>query len=149
MSAALHLAQPEHLEQITTLVAAFHAEEGITQDDETRRAALAPLLEGSPYGAIYIIGPIRAPIGYIIVTFTWSVEFGGLDGLLDELYIRPPVRGRGIASEVLIQLPKALAEAGVRMLHLEVTHDNETAKRLYLRSGFKPNDKYLHMSRKL
>ena len=149
MSAALHLAQPEHLEQIMTLVATFQDEEGIDQSGENRRAALAPLLDGSPYGAIYIIGPTRAPIGIIIVTFTWSVEFGGMDGLIEALYIRPPVRGRGIASEVLIQLPKALADAGVRMLHLQVAHDNETAKRLFLRSGFKPDEAYLLMSRRL
>ena len=53
------------------MVAAFHAEAGIAQDDAGRRAALAPLLEGSPYGAVYLIGPARAPVGYLAVCFTW------------------------------------------------------------------------------
>ena len=149
MSAALHLARPEHLEQVLALVAAFHEEEGITQDDATRHAALAPLLEGSPYGAVYIIGPTRAPIGYVIVTFGWSVEFGGMDGFVDEIYIRPRVRGRGIASEVLLELPKALADAGMKALHLEVDRDNDTAQRLYGRTGFKPRERYMLMTRRL
>uniref|UniRef100_UPI00261D46EB GNAT family N-acetyltransferase n=1 Tax=uncultured Lentibacter sp. TaxID=1659309 RepID=UPI00261D46EB len=101
MSAALHLARPEHLDKLLSLVAAFHAEAGLDTSPEGRRAGIEPLLEGIPYGAVYLIGPTRAPIGYIVVTFGWSVEFGGMDGFVDELYIRPPVRGRGLDSEVL------------------------------------------------
>ena len=149
MSAALHLARPEHLEQVLALVAPFHEEQGITQDDTTRHAALAPLLEGTPYGAIYIIGPTRAPIGYVVMTFSWSVEFGGMDGFVDEIYIRPRVRGRGIATEVLLELPKALADAGITALHLEVDRDNDTAQRLYGRTGFKPRERYMMMTRRL
>ena len=149
MSAALHLARPEDLDRLLPLVTAFHAEEGLEQSDEATRAALTPLLEGSPYGAAYIIGPTRAPIGYVIITFGWSVEFGGMDGFVDEIYIRPRVRGRGIASEVLLELPKALADAGMKALHLEVDRDNDTAQRLYGRTGFKPRERYMLMTRRL
>ncbi len=149
MSANIHLARPEDLEKLLTLVAAFHAEEGIEATEDHRRAAIQPLLEGIPYGAVYLIGPARAPVGYIIVTFSWSVEFGGMDGFVDELYIRPPVRGRGIASEVLIALPRTLSEAGIRALHLEVDRDNEPAQRLYARARFQPRDRYMLMSKTL
>lgn len=147
MSAALHLARPEHLEKLLSLVAAFHAEAGFDTSPEGRRAGIEPLLEGIPYGAVYLIGPTRAPIGYIVVTFGWSVEFGGMDGFVDELYIRPPVRGRGLASEVLIELPKTLAQAGIKALHLEVDRDNAQAQNLYLRSRFESRDKYMLMTK--
>jgi ribosomal protein S18 acetylase RimI-like enzyme len=149
MSAALHLAKPEDLDRLVPLVAAFHAEEGITQDDTTRRNALLPLLEGSPLGAIYIIGPTRAPVGYIVLTFGWSVEFGGMDAFVDELFIRSAVRGRGMGSETLLTLSKMLGQAGARALHLEVDRENETAKRLYARTGFKARDRYMLMTREL
>ena len=110
MSAALTLAKPEHLDRLVALCAAFHEEEGITQSDDQRRAALGPLVEGLPYGAVYLIGPPRAPIGYIVICFGWSVEFGGLDAIIDELYIRPGVRGRGIASDVALCAPGASVE---------------------------------------
>lgn len=144
---ALHLAKPGDFDRLDTLVAAFHAEAGLSSTAETRRAALTPLLDGSPHGAAYLIGPARAPIGYLVVCFGWSVEFGGLDGFLDELYLRPPVRGRGIAAEVLHALPKALAGAGLRALHLEVAKDNERVQRLYARAGFEPRPHYLLMTR--
>ncbi|WP_282047915.1 GNAT family N-acetyltransferase [Sulfitobacter mediterraneus] len=149
MSAALTLAKPEHLDKITTLAAAFHAEEGIEMSDEARRAGLAPLLDGIPHGAAYLIGPPRAPIGYIVVCFGWSVEFGGLDAIIDELFIRPGVRGRGIATETLMSLPRALAGAGLRAIHLEVDSGNKAAVKLYKRAGFVTRDRYMFMSKTL
>ena len=149
MTAALTLAKPEHLDRLTALCAAFHAESDIEMTDEARRAALSPLLEGLPYGVAYLIGPPRAPIGYIVICFGWSVEFGGLDAIIDELYIRPGVRGRGIATEALIALPRALSGAGLRAIHLEVDHDNAAAIKLYERSGFQQRDRYMFMSKVL
>jgi len=149
MSAALNLAQPGDLDKVLTLVSAFHAESAIDSTDDSRRAGVEPLLSGIPYGAVYLIGPARAPIGYIIVTFGWSVELGGMDAFVDELYIRPAVRRRGIAGEVLSTLPAALSEAGVKALHLEVDRDNETAQKLYLRSRFKARDRYMLMTKVL
>lgn len=149
MSAALTLAGPDHLDKLLSLVTAFHAEEGMKSTDETRRAGLVPLLDGIPHGCAYLIGPPRSPIGYMVITFSWSVEFGGLDGTIDELYIRPGVRGRGIASEALVALPRALAGGGLRTIHLEVDKNNAAALKLYRRAGFILNENYLFMSKRL
>jgi len=146
---ALTLARPEDLERLADLVTAFHQEVGITQDETTRRAALAPLLAGSPHGAAYLIGPSRAPIGYVILSFGWSVEFAGMDGFIDEIYIRRAVRGRGIGSEVLSNLPKALAGAGLKALHLEVRRDDMNARGFYERLRFLPREDYMLMTREM
>ncbi len=146
---ALNLAKPEDLDRLAPLVRAFHEETHITQDETKRHAALMPLLQGSPHGAIYLIGPGRAPIGYIVISFGWSVEFAGLDGFVDELYIRPGVRGRGIGSEVMGALPKALAGAGLKALHLEVRRDNTRARKLYEKLRFSPRDEYSLLTREM
>lgn len=149
MTTALHLAQPEDLERLTGLVAAFHAEREIVQDAATRAAALGPLLQGSPYGVAYLLGPRRAPVGYVIVTFGWSVAFGGMDAFIDELYIRPGVRGRGMAREVLRTLPKALENAGISAFHLEVDRSDDALQKLYTRAGFALRDRAVLMSRRV
>ncbi|MFV0515630.1 MAG: GNAT family N-acetyltransferase [Jhaorihella sp.] len=149
MSASLHLAGPQDLDRAIALVAACHGERGIALGEEARRAALAPLLDGVPHGALYLVGPARAPIGYVVVAFGWSVEFGGIDAVIDELYVRPAVRGRGIASEVLAALPRALAGAGVKALHLEVGRSDGTAQRLCARAGFAARSDHIRMSRRL
>lgn len=149
MSAALHLAGVDDIDRLLVLSGAFATEMGMPSDDEHRARALGPLLEGSPHGAVYLIGPKRAPVGYLVLSFGWSIEFGGLDAMLDELFIRPGVRGRGMASEVLQTIPKVLGEAGLRGLHLEVTTDDAATQRLYAKAGFKLRNGYHLMSRAL
>jgi ribosomal protein S18 acetylase RimI-like enzyme len=148
LSARLHLCGPDALDRLEPMVAAFHAETGFESDAEHRRAALVPLLEGSPYGALYLIGPERAPVGYLAVTFSWSLEFGGMDATLDEIWIRPAVRGRGMAREALEALIGALRPTGVTALSLEVAPDGP-AERLYARLGFAPRAGLRLMSRAL
>ncbi|MFV2038270.1 MAG: GNAT family N-acetyltransferase, partial [Paracoccaceae bacterium] len=135
MSAALHLCTGEDLDQLAPLVAAFHEYAGIRRSEAERAAALLPLLSGTPHGIVYLVGPRRAPVGYIVISFGYSVAIGGIDGFIDEFFIRPSVRGRGIGSEVLAALLPALGEHGVKALHLEVSPDN-SARRLYRRAGF-------------
>lgn len=146
---SLHLAAPDDLTRLLPLVAAFHTEMGIERDDTVREAALAPLLAGSPHGAVWLIGPRKAPVGYIALSFGWSLEFGGLDAMVDELYIRPAVRQRGMGSEALNALAKGLKESGVRALHLEVSHDDDATRRFYRRARFHERDGFMLMSRAL
>ncbi len=145
---ALHLAKPDDLPRLLPLVTDFHAEMGLPTDAATREAALVPLLDGSPHGAVWLIGPARSPIGYVVICFGWSLEFGGMDGFLDEIYIRPGVRGRGIGSEVLLALPKTLANSGLMALHLEVRRDDAKTQEVYRRSGFAARPDYILMTQR-
>lgn len=145
----LTLARPEDLERLDALVAACQAEAAMPRDDAMRRAALAPLLDGTPHGAAYLIGPRRAPIGHVVVGFGWSLDHGGLTGSIDSLYIRPGVRGRGIGTEVLRTLPRALAGAGLKALHLAAETRDGQARRLFARAGFRALDGVQPMTRQL
>lgn len=146
---AITLAKPEDLERLLPLVRAFHAEVAIDATEEKRLSALTPLLEGSPFGGVWLLGPSRAPIGYVVICFGWSVEFGGMDGFVDELYIRESVRGRGIGTEVLINLPKQLSHSGLKAIHLEVSRVAVRTQEAYKRAGFKTRPDYMLMTRKL
>lgn len=143
----LHLCTPNDLPRLLPLVAAFHAEHGLDLDDAHREAALTPLLEGSPLGAAWLLGPARAPVGYVVISFGWAIEFGGMEGIIDELYIRPAVRGRGLATEALTDLMAALRDAGLKALHLKVDREDANAHRLYTRAGFAVRDRVTLMTR--
>lgn len=149
MTTALHLARPEDLDRILALSTACHSELGIDRDDDGRRAGLQPLLDGMPQGAIYLIGPARAPLGYVVLSFGWSLPLAGMEARVEELYIRPPVRGRGIATEVLGSLPRALAQAGVKAIHLHLSAASDRARDLFARARFREEDGTRLMTRKL
>ena len=136
MSQILHLAAPEDLDRLLPMVRAYHQHEAIAVDDDHRSAALLPLLEGSPHGAVWFIGPKMSPVGYVAVCFGWSIELGGMDGFVDEFWVRDKVRGRGMGTEALNALLAALKAAGIRALHLEIAEGNP-AERMYRRAGFR------------
>ncbi|MGH1413115.1 MAG: GNAT family N-acetyltransferase [Pelagimonas sp.] len=146
---SLQLATENDAAKLLPLVAAFHNEMGFATTQEQQTAAIAPLLDGSPHGAIWLVGPRNSPVGYITITFGWSLEFGGMDAFVDELYIRPAVRKRGMGSEALSAIAKALGDGGVRALHLEVDRDDEDTQRFYSRARFARRDKYVLMSKEL
>lgn len=149
MTTAITLAAPNDAPKLLALMSAFHDECGFDLDDAHRAAALTPLLEGSPLGAAWLFGPSMSPTGYIVISFGWSIELGGMDAIIDELYIRPNVRKRGIASEVLSTIASSLRDVGVKALHLEVDTTDEATQRLYTRAHFNLRDNYHYMTRKL
>ena len=146
---SLHLAAPEDLPKLLPLVAAFHDHQGFATTPEHQHNAILPLLEGSPHGAIWLIGPRRAPVGYVVVSFGWSVEYGGMDAIVDELFVRNAVRKRGMGSDALNGLSKALKEGGIKALHLEADQNDDTLKRFYQRCKFATREGYAYMSREL
>ena len=139
MSHILHLAAPPDLDRLMPMVRAYHEAEGIDVTDDHRKEAILPLLEGSPHGAVWFIGPKMSPVGYVAVSFGWSIELGGMDGFIDELWLREKVRGRGMGSEALHLLLKTLKENGLKAMHLEMAEGNP-AERLYRRAGFRRRD---------
>jgi len=149
MTTAITLATPADAPKLLGLVAAFHTEYGLDLDNAQREAALMPLLDRSPLGAAWLFGPSLSPTGYVIITFGWSIELGGMDAFVDELYVRPNVRKRGIASEVLSAIAASLRDVGVRALHLEVDREDASVQRLYTRAHFKMRDRFALMTRVL
>lgn len=118
-------------------------------DEAHLSEALTPLLDGTPMGVAYLIGPRRSPVGYIALSFGWSIELGGINGTIDEFWIRPPVRGRGMGMEVLLGLVPALANHGLRGLTLEIDRHNSRAQKLYTRAGFRLRETQSLMTRVL
>jgi ribosomal protein S18 acetylase RimI-like enzyme len=57
-------------------------------------------------------------------------------GHLEDLYVRPAHRRRGVAMTMLHNLVRVFAERGVTFVALDVDADNWVARRLYERAGF-------------
>lgn len=146
MSTAISLAGPSDDDRVLSLMARYHAERGLPYDDMHRATVAAPLLAGNPLGAIWLIGPARAPLGYVLVTFGWSMDAGGMVGWVAEVFIRPSVRKRGIGTEVLHAVAVSLGKAGVRALHVHLDPDDATSARFCTRVGFSPDSPMQLMS---
>jgi ribosomal protein S18 acetylase RimI-like enzyme len=76
-------------------------------------------------------------VGYVVLTFGFSLEYGGLDAYVDELFVKPEFRCQGFASLALEFLTLECQKLNIVALHLEVDADNHSAKALYAKMGFK------------
>lgn len=76
-------------------------------------------------------------VGYTLMMDGWSIEFGGLLTTLDEIFVLPSWRGKGVASQAIIALRDQFAARGGVSMSMETTPDNLNAQKLYQRLGFK------------
>jgi ribosomal protein S18 acetylase RimI-like enzyme len=132
---------------LEAMVRAYWAEDGLVFSEARQGAALAALLEGDLLGLAWLVRHAGTTIGYVVVTLGFSIESGGRDGFIDELYIAPAARGRGLGTQVLALVEREARARGLQTLYLEVGHDNR-ALALYRRAGFVAHRRYL-MSKEL
>jgi ribosomal protein S18 acetylase RimI-like enzyme len=145
---ALARAGPADLEALLPMLERFHATQGIAFDAAKARRALGALLADPALGAVYRIESAGETAGYAALCFGFSLEWGGRDAFLDELYLEPPHRGRGLGRAALRALLDEARAAGVRAVHLEVEGANPAAQALYRAEGFAGTDRQM-LSRRL
>jgi GNAT superfamily N-acetyltransferase len=128
----LRRAGPADLPRLLPLVKAFCAVDGHPFDAAVVRRALAPLLADDEFGVVWLIE--EPPLGYAVLTWNYSLESGGRDALLDEIYLEE--RGTGAGSRAMQAIYDDLRERGITRIFLETEDHNERARRFYARNGF-------------
>ena len=128
---------------LVTLMTEFYAESGTPLDTARAAEAFAALLADDRLGKVWLIQAGDADVGYVVITFSYSMEFGGPNAFVDDLFIQEPFRGGGLGTAVMQEVRAYCEEHGVRALHLETGRDNASALALYRRAGFKVTDRQL------
>ena len=127
-------AVPGDLDGLLALAEAYCAADHHDFAADRVRAAMAPLLEDDRHGIILVLDGLRGPSGYAVVTWGYSIESGGIECLLDEIYIAD--RGRGLGRRLLDACLARAREHGCRTMFLETEAHNDGARRFYARAGF-------------
>jgi diamine N-acetyltransferase len=112
-------------------------------DEQVARTALAKFVDDASLGRVWLICDDGEAVGYLVLTLGYSLEYGGRDAFIDEVYIRASHRGRGIGRSALAFAEDVGCSLGVRALHLEVERANTNAHGLYRKAGFVGHDRYL------
>jgi ribosomal protein S18 acetylase RimI-like enzyme len=77
-------------------------------------------------------------VGVAYVSFTWALEHCGKTAWLEELYVVPGWRDRGLGRDLLAEAMRHAAALGAAAVDLEVDHEHVRAENLYRRNGFRP-----------
>ena len=115
--------------------AQYYQEDHLDFDAARFQHALNSALELERGSAWWLcVAGVRA--GYALMMDGWSIEFGGLVSTLDEIYVLPEWRGKGVASGAIVSLRDQLSARGGVSMNMETTPDNLNAQKLYRRLGF-------------
>ncbi len=132
--AGIRRAGQADLEGLLPLIRVFYLVDHHEFDEGTIRAALMPLLADDALGQVWIAEAGGVMIGYAVVTWSYSLESGGRDCILDEIYVEQ--RSGGTGSTLLEAAIAAAAQAGARAMFLETEAHNARVRTFYVRHGF-------------
>jgi len=124
--------------ELVGLMRGFYAESGFTLDEERAADGFTALLADRRLGRVWLIDPAPAATGYIVVTFVFAMEYGGMAAVVDDFYVRPEARGRGLGKAALAEVRRACLDVGARALRVEVGVNNVVAQAVYRSAGFEP-----------
>lgn len=132
------LASVDDAEEIAQLLHDFNSEFGEpTPDVAVLAARLRGLLSRDATFAIIAGEPA---VGLALVTLRSNVWYEGRVALLDEMYVVPQLRGRGIGSAIIQQLMATSRGSGVDLIEINVDEGDTDAQRFYERHGFSPTE---------
>ncbi|MDH4125692.1 MAG: GNAT family N-acetyltransferase [Gammaproteobacteria bacterium] len=146
MNKTIEKATTEQLGILLPLVRAFHAHEGIAMSEADRDSVTRRLLADPTWGRIWLIFDGADVAGYIAICTGFSIEFRGNDAFVDEFYVRPESRGRGLGTRALQRVRIEAKALGIRALHLEVDRSNLKARKLYANAEFEAREDYMLMT---
>ncbi|HTQ04184.1 MAG TPA: GNAT family N-acetyltransferase [Polyangiaceae bacterium] len=130
------LAEAADVAVLLPMMERFNAFEQTPWSSEAKERALRTLLGNRELGLVALLEGEGEVVGYFVLTWGFDLEWDGRDAFLTELYLVPPVRGRGLGGVALASAEALAREHHARALHLMYRTENTVAERLYLGHGY-------------
>ena len=143
METTFKLADNFDTELLIQFIQEFYKYDGHPFDEATVSTALAKILNDDSLGRVWLIQQDSQVIGYIILTFGYSLEYRGRDAFIDEFYIRESHRGQGVGVKTIQFIESVCPSLEIKALHLEVERENTIAQSFYRKVGFADQNRYL------
>ena len=124
------------IEVITQMMQDFYAIDNYPMDVEVAKNLFHEFISNENLGKSWLIYSENEIVGYIILTFIFSFEYGGKIAFVDELFIKETARGKGIGKEAIQFIQREVPKLSLKLLYLEVEPHNENAQKLYLAHDF-------------
>jgi GNAT superfamily N-acetyltransferase len=126
--------------QLVSMMAEFYADSSYKLNPRRATEAFTTLLADERLGHVWFIQSDSKDVGYVVVTFCYTMTYGGLSAVVDDLFVQRPFRGMGLGKAALAEVRHFCASNGFRSIHVETGRDNAPALAVYRRTGFLETD---------
>ncbi|HYA63271.1 MAG TPA: GNAT family N-acetyltransferase [Candidatus Sulfotelmatobacter sp.] len=127
---------PKDHKVLLKLIVAYYRFDKIPYNLESLRRGLDTLLRNLSQGQAWLLETHHKAAGYAILTYNFDLEYGGVEGMLTDLYVEKRFRNRGVGSLALYEIEDFCRERGIRTIELQVQHHNKSAETFYRKAGF-------------
>ncbi|MFY9222291.1 MAG: GNAT family N-acetyltransferase [Blastocatellia bacterium] len=131
------------INSIIVITEIYYKEDNYSFSSEKSAKTLDLLINNPTWGKVWIIEEKEEILGYFIVTLGFSLEYGGRDAFLDEIYFLPAARGKGLGKTCVELAIEWCKTQDVKAIHLEVEQKRVAAIKLYEKIGFTLHDRLL------
>ncbi|RYZ78496.1 MAG: GNAT family N-acetyltransferase [Proteobacteria bacterium] len=129
----------ENSADLYPLMECYYVDDHLEYDDAFAKKAVTELVASPGLGRIDFLvdDTTQKRIGYVVIAYGFSFEFGGREAFVDEVFVSQEYRGQGLGSSLIRHAIEHSKSIGIQGVRLETTPTNAGALRLYERLGFK------------
>jgi ribosomal protein S18 acetylase RimI-like enzyme len=129
-------AEPAQADVVGQLLHDFNTEFGAPTPTAERFAARFAELLARDDVIVLLSGDATDPAGFAYLTLRPTPYDDGPLAQLEELYVRPELRGRGLGTELLLDAVERVRRRGCAEMHITVDGSDTDTRRFYERHGF-------------
>jgi GNAT superfamily N-acetyltransferase len=137
----IRLATPADASALTALAGAFrdHLERKAPSDAQFLESIGRLLAEGD---AEFLLATEEGePVGYVLLRYRHSMWASGLEATLEDLFVDPALRGRGVGGRLVQSALARAEEKGCVTACLDTNEHNAASNRIYSELGFSAHSK--------
>ncbi len=139
----IRLAQREDVPTILSLIRELAEYERAPNEVIATEEQLRENLFGAHPGAEVLIGEEAGePVGFALFFHNFSTWMGRRGLYLEDLFVRPTVRGKGYGRALLVRLAELAKERDCGRMEWAVLDWNKPAIQFYLKLGARPNEEW-------
>ena len=128
-------ARLDEIEEMLPLIRAYCEFYETEPDDDGLRSMFRTLINDPSQGAVFIARDGEEAVGFASLDWKWSSLKAARIGFLEDLFVDPEARGKGIADALIEVCAERCRELGMPALQWETQPDNRRAQQVYNRTG--------------
>ena len=128
---------PKNHKVLLKFIVAYYRFDKIPYKLSSLSRGLDTLLRNLSLGRAWLMENHKKPVGYILLTYNFDLEYGGIKGMLTDVYVEKRYRDRGVGTLAIYEVEDFCRERGIRSFELQVLDHNQHAKSFYRKAGFR------------
>ncbi|MFD2179597.1 GNAT family N-acetyltransferase [Veronia pacifica] len=153
MNISLKEPSVDSMHKLIELSKELHDHEALSFDPEHTQKAFEFLMDSPSYGDVFLIHAEQDGhqeiVGFVVLCYSFSVEFGGQIAVIDQIFINRSWRRQGVGSHVLPILEDKVKQRKCQAVILEVNIGNSGAREFYEQFDYTPRRQHCIMSKRV